>query len=282
MGFLEDQLSNDDAYKNTMEQMHELVGSDEEPLLWYALAETQWKVGRLTADIKENALDWIDKKGGLEPWIEEGGKGAGWLKTLAKLKEKLESPMPKEKKVKKPEEVATNPWNPNDIYAYQFNSKKSEEKGLLGKYMLMQKIGEGQFWYGKAGYKPVLRVQVMDKIFDELPTLDDFDGLRILPLDWPTRVNISGDYLIERDNYTTKKESIWMSTIVITHKKSDYPKKHLTFIGNKQGSPNTRSNNREFSWFSFESLPEYYECWQGVEYDTVGEGEYEYTQEGVR
>ena len=83
-----------------------LVGDEhEEPLLWFALAETQWKVGRLVPEVKDKALEWIKKNGGLEPWLEEGGKGTGWHKTLEKLKQKLESPMPAEKKIKKPERI---------------------------------------------------------------------------------------------------------------------------------------------------------------------------------
>ena len=66
MGYLKDQLSNEEALEKTLVEYQELLGDeDEEFLLWYALAETQWKVGRLTQEIKEKALEWIAKDGGV-------------------------------------------------------------------------------------------------------------------------------------------------------------------------------------------------------------------------
>lgn len=36
--------------------------SDEECFIWYALAESQWKTGRLTEDVKEKALEEVNYK----------------------------------------------------------------------------------------------------------------------------------------------------------------------------------------------------------------------------
>jgi len=272
---LEEGLSNAEAYEKTLESLHDYIGSDEEPLFWYALAETQWRVGRLTPEVKKKALEWIGKNGGLEQWEDSANKGAGWIKTLGKLKQKLESPMPPEKKIKKPEELDLNLWNLNDVYAYQFHGKNAVEHGYFGKYMLLQKIGADALYYGN---KPMMRVQIMDKVFDHLPSLDDLDGLRILPVDNPIRVNISQDALIEK-RIVYKKNPIWMSASMVIFKKSEYPKKHLTYIGNKEGPPNTRINDRELDWGGIDKwLYEFYERWQGIEFDTVGHGEYEYTQ----
>ena len=44
MKFLKEQLSNEEVYEKTMETFNETIGGDEEPLLWFALTETQWKV----------------------------------------------------------------------------------------------------------------------------------------------------------------------------------------------------------------------------------------------
>jgi len=203
MFLLQDGLSNEETYKKILEKFHEVIGSDEEPLLWFALAETQWKVGRLTPDVKEKALYWIEQKGGLELWQEDGGTGVGWLRTLDKLKQKLESPMSCEKKIKPPEIVDNNPWALNDIYAYQFNKKVSEKDGTFGKYMILQKIGEGKSTFCRPSESLLMRIQIYDKIFDELPTLDDIEGLRLMPLDSPDRPNISKDALFHDRGYTT-------------------------------------------------------------------------------
>ena len=270
MKFLKDQLSNEAAFKMALETFREVIGSDEEPLLWFALAETQWNVGRLTSEVKKNAQDWIERKGGLEPWLEEGGKGTGWLKTLEKLKQKLDSPMPPEKKIKKPEEIDMNPWQLNDVYAYQFNNKISQENGVLGKYILIQKIGQEDYWNGST-----MRIHFYDKIFNEMPTLEDMHGLRILPLDYPGKTAYNDDAV--ECITTKKKESIWMSTFMILYKKSEYPKKHLTFLGNTQGLPNTNKKHQSLSWFGIDTwLYQFYMKWQGIEYDTVGDGEYDY------
>ena len=280
MGFLQDQLTNKEAYANTLKKLHELIGNDEEPLLWFALAETQWKVGRLVPEVKDKALEWIKKNGGLEPWLEEGGKGTGWLKTLEKLKQKLESPMPAEKKIKKPEKIDMNPWNLNDVYAFHCIGKMFEGKKVHGKYILVQKIGEGQAWdsYVKE-HTTAMRIHILDKMFDELPHIDDIDGLRILPIDRPDRANISKDYT-GRDNYVTKKEPIQMNCLFDLYKMSEYPKKHLTFIGNKQGPLNIKIAANEYrdrlGWSIMWNIDDCFDQWSGIEYDTVGEGEYEY------
>ena len=102
--------------------------------------------------------------------------------------------------------------NVNDVYAYQFNKDGSKKKGVFGKYMLLQKIGSGKVYPGD---EPRMRVKILDKIFDELPTLNEIDGVHILPVDFPTRVNISKDAQIYEDiNITTKKDPIWMSALM--------------------------------------------------------------------
>jgi len=276
--FLEKQLSNEEAYKKTFDLMSELIGSEEEHLLWFALAETQWKVGRLTSDVKEKALYWIERKGGLEFWQEDGVAGVEWLKTLEKLKHKLEKPMPREKKIKAPIVVDNNPWTLNDVYAYCFNKKDSEKNGTFGKYMVLQKIGEESIFVYPFGDSIVMRIQIYDKIFDELPSIDDLEGLRLMPLDFPNRINISRDSRPSRDGgYVTAKEPIFVSTLIMAHTKSEYPKKHLTFLGNRKGLANIRNNNWELSWFDIDTwLYNFHERWHGIEYDTVGDGEYDY------
>ena len=277
--FLKKQLSNEEAYKKTLDIMSELIGSEEEHLLWFALAETQWEVGRLTSEVKEKALYWIDRKGGLGFWQEDGGTGAGWLKTLEKLRQKLESPMPTEKKIKPSEVVDNNPWQLNDVYAYRFNKNPSEKNGVLGKYMILQKIGEEKSLYCQPGESLLMRIQVYDRIFDELPTIDDLEGLRIMPLDVPDRINISKDAQGQDGRYTwaVAKEPIRISTLIGALKKSEYPKKHLIFLGNKEGLANVKSNNCKFVWLDIDGwLYDFHKRWRGIEYDTVSDGEYDY------
>jgi len=279
MGLLQDQLSNQNAYEKTMAFFKDCLGDeDDEPLVWFALAETQWKVGRLTPEVKEKALQWIGSNGGIELWEESKSGGAGWEKTLQKLKEKLETPQRKEKKIIKYEVPFMDLWNVNDIYAYQFHEKISEEKGIAGKYMLLQKIGTGEAYITP---NPVLRLHILDKIFNKLPSLEDVDGLRVLPVDFPTRVNISENRYNAQGTLIVHSP-IWMSAVVTMYKKSEYPAKYLTFIGNKRGPANNVISNhltreRELSWGGIEGWYKFFELWRGIEYETVEEGVFRYT-----
>jgi len=183
MELLREQLTNEEAYQETLERFRDYIGDpDEEPLFWFALAETQWKVGRLTSDVKLKALSWIEKGGGITLWKENGNGGAGWQKTLDKLREKLETEQPKEKKVRKPTIINQNPWNMGDVYAYQFNTEESRTHKAYGKYMILQKMGEDPY---SSEEDLVMRVHVFDKLFDEVPMLSDLEGVRLLPLGFP-------------------------------------------------------------------------------------------------
>ena len=68
MDLLKKQFSNQEAYQKTYDEYEELIGTDEEPLFWYALADTQWNVGRLMPEVKAIALKYIEKKGGIDLW----------------------------------------------------------------------------------------------------------------------------------------------------------------------------------------------------------------------
>ena len=77
MKHLQNQLSNQEAYEKILEIFGGYIGdSDDEPLFWYALAETQWKTGRLMPEVKTKALEWVEKGGGLE--LCEESKTGGW------------------------------------------------------------------------------------------------------------------------------------------------------------------------------------------------------------
>jgi hypothetical protein len=267
MKFLQEQMSNEEAYQRTIEKHHEYIGDEDEPLLWYALADTQWKTGRLMPKVKEKALGWIENGGGMTLWEESKSGGAGWKKTLEKLKKQLECPLPPEKTIKKPVEFVRNPWSINDVYAYQLHGEKAVEKGFSGKYILLQKIGDVDWLDGWI----CSRIQVLDRIFDQLPTLDDIDGVRILPLAPP-------------ENYKPEWQELWdpmqyMNAMLCYDKKSDYKEKYYTFVGNKIGPANNvlRSPYSNLDWRTIDDwLIDYYLSWQSIEYIIVGEGQYSF------
>jgi len=262
-GFLLDQLSNQEALEKTLEDFEDLIGDEEEPLFWFALAETQWQVGRLTPEVQAKALEWIEKDGGVSLWENSGANSAGWKKTLAKLKEKLESPMRSKKRM---ERLNQNLWNIGDVYAYRFNKEESKETGRFGKYALLQKTGEGANVYNwmnseEVARQPILMIiHVFDKLFDEIPTLEDIEGVRLLP----GIETVDGDIRINK----------FMGLM----KKGHYPTKHLFYLGNTLVP---RNNSRPFEnpvyWSRIEGSLNYcFSTFQNREYDEVEEGIYKF------
>ena len=269
MKYLQDQLSNQEAYSKTIEMFSGIEdNSDDAPLFWYALAETQWKTGRLLPEVKLKALEWIDKKGGMELWEESKSGGASWQKTLNKLKEKLMSEQPKEKKIRKPVLINQNPWNLGDVYAYRFHCEKAKEHGYYGKYMVLQKAGEVL-----AGDEIFMQIQVFDKMFDELPTLADIKNVRLLPLEYLPLKKMP-DGFVDPEPY----KILSMNYQIYAHKKKDYPVEHLLYLGNVPLIANKILNysyRMPWTWAGF--FIDWYQIWQGIEYETHEEGVFKYT-----
>ena len=263
--YLMDQLSSEEAYQKLLDYYKECMDTDEEALVWFALADTQWRLGRLMPEVKAKALYWIENGGGMELWEESANGGKGWQNTLNKLKLRLETPMPKEKKIHRPEEYVTNPWNVGDVYAYQFHKKDSIEAGLYGKYILLQKIGDN----GSES-----QLQVYDKVFDTLPILKDLDGLRVLPAE-SLKCSISFDYEKERN---FKESPIGFNFRLNIYKKRHFEEKFYTFIGNQEDKLHMPINAfwREFYADSLETtIADIYSEWHGVDYKLKeGEGYY--------
>jgi len=213
-----------EAYNMTCNDYRELIGDDEESLFWFALADTQWRLGRLLPSVKLNALKFINEfQNTLSDELNEKQK-ASWNNVLENLSIQLASPMPPPKKISFPRVFDRNPWNIGDHYAYKFHSKKSETFNLYGKYIVFQKIGEARS-YDNLTFSVI---QIYNKVYSSCPTLSDVNGVDILPLIYPPNVegtpNHIEDYIPSFDWFT--------KAIMILNKSSDYPKKHLTFIGN--------------------------------------------------
>lgn len=264
MKFLKNGLNNEDAYKKTIEELNDYIGSEEEPLFWYSLADTQWNMGRLMPNVKEKALIWIERLGGIELWKDRKKYEDKWKETLSKLKKKLESPLPPEKKIRKPVDFIHNPWNIGDVYAYQFNSMLSKDLGLYGKYIAFQKIENVEWCDGVL----CSRVQIYDKIFSKIPNLDSLNGVRILPVDIP-----------ERFICNTKPDiPFCLNVVLIRYDKKDYPMKSFTFIGNYpdyERMPIVHPNHSNEDWENLEEwLCLYYQAWCNYQYSINGDNTY--------
>lgn len=224
---LKKQYSDEEAYQKTYEEYKELLGGDEEAIFWYAIADAQWKTGRLTSEVKEKANYWIIRKGGIDLWDDRNSKK--WDFTLRELKNELDLPMPPKKMYKKPVEFITNPWSVGDVYAYQFHTKISEEVGLYGKYILFEKIGNCEYYKDK--YYSV--VKIYNRIFDNIPDLNVTNYCSALPLTFPPNVNGAP---VRLEDYIPSFEW-YLQAVMLYEKKSCYPKSHFIFLGKKDLEP---------------------------------------------
>ena len=123
-----------------LESYEKNLDSDDEYFFWFALAVTEWEYGRLSDKVKEKALYYV-KHGNFSVWEDAKDNGyEKWLKTVKEIEEKLLSPQPKEKKVRKYNFYECK-WDIGDVFAYQLTSDYSKEKGYEGKYIVFRKIG---------------------------------------------------------------------------------------------------------------------------------------------
>lgn len=118
---------------------------DEEdgPLFWFALADTQWKYGRLLPEVKEKAIKYIEDGKDLERWKDNDKQYQKRKKVLEELKTKLESEQPPKKKVAKLK-CSRALWNIGDLLLYQIQDKELKDNKWYGKYVLFRVVSTVQ------------------------------------------------------------------------------------------------------------------------------------------
>ena len=141
-------MSNEEALEELMECNEDLI-EDEEigPLFWLALADTQWKYGRLTNEVKEKALEVINSGKDLERWEEDNKLYEKRKKVLEDLKERLNTKQPEEKKIRKMTFTRPN-WNVGDILLYQIQEEDLKDHKWYGKYVLLKVMGTKKYNIG--------------------------------------------------------------------------------------------------------------------------------------
>ena len=237
--------SNEEVTQELIKMNQDIMGDvEEEPLFWFALADTQWNYGRLLPKVKEKALFFLSQDGELQRWKESGEKQLNaWIKTLEKLKEKLLKPQPPEKKVYK-YRLYQCKWNLGDVFAYQLNSDYSKEKGVFGKYIVFRKVSEDVLWPGHI----VPTVHVYQWIGSDIPSLDQIKKMTLLPQKcFPV--------VYEKNPYREKE---YLFNLLTTSERV-IPKDKLKFIGNLPGNdfipyrgPKYYSGNQGAFWNQFE------------------------------
>lgn len=152
----------------------EMADPDEAPVFWFALADTQWELGRLEDKVKETALKYILSGDDLERWRMENPK---LLKAreqaVDELRQKLLSPQPPEKQIAQ-YRIYRCEWKMGDVFAYRLDSDLAKEKDLYGRYFLIQKVDEAVWHPGHI--VPIVYVKITSTT--DLPTtVEEYDRL---------------------------------------------------------------------------------------------------------
>ncbi len=97
--------------------------SDDGPVIWFALADTQWTLGRLEDRVRDAVIKIIDDGSSLDRWHEAGAKLAKKREAvLLALKKKLLSPQPPLKLVKTRKAAGISTWTPGELFSYRLRS----------------------------------------------------------------------------------------------------------------------------------------------------------------
>ena len=182
----------------------DIADDDEAPLFWFALADTQWNVGRLEEFVKEKALFHIQNERNRERWKSGHPKlYKERQKVWLELEAKLNSEQPEEKPYKQ-YKLYKCEWQVGDLYAYQLTSEQAKEKGLFGRYVLIYKIDESTWHPGHI--IPMVRFKLTEN--DVLPTseeeINQLQYLKIFTVNYnpiPETTEIPKD-LLDRINRT--------------------------------------------------------------------------------
>ncbi len=170
-------MGSEEACDEIIRQSQDIISDKEDSVLfWLALADTQWKYGRLQPKVRDMALQLCAQKADSVRWADAGEeKLREWHNTLEQLEAKLQTPQPVEKRVYK-RRLYRCQWQLGDVFAYRFDSVHSEEKGYKGKYICFRKVSENICWPGHV--VPV--VQVFKRIDDEPPSLQTLQSTPLL------------------------------------------------------------------------------------------------------
>lgn len=144
----------------------------DEPLFWFALSDMQWTYGMLLPSVKEQALEWIKIKCREDIPAEPQTIADIWnKKRLCQLQIKISTHLPSEPP-KFGKRCYRCPWAFGDVFAYPLAGEQAKERGLQGRYLFIQKIGECTVYPGHIA--PIVYVKLSNGV--ELPIdADDYN-----------------------------------------------------------------------------------------------------------
>ncbi len=193
--------------------------NDEESVFWCALADTLWQLGCLDDEIKNTALNCIERGADIERWMSEDSRLAlKREKVFKNLKAKLLSQQPLKKYISK-QRIYVCPWDIGDVFAVKLRGEMAEKKGISDTYLLFQVVDK--YLYSISSNKtighicPIVRAKLT--LSKNTPKLNDFVDNQII------KTEFSCD---------TNKKNVY-ATLIYTTSSKVIPKE-LIFLGNKE------------------------------------------------
>lgn len=216
-----------------------LEDPDDGPVFWLALADVQWKMGRLEDMVKKNALNIIEGNVDLKRCQSEDLKNIKKrMCVLSELKERLLNPQPEMKRVSQYHLYHCD-WKIGDVYAYRLLGDYAKEKDFFGKYLFFVKIDE-TIWYPGHTVPVVYFFWIVS---DSLLKISELEKIEYMPQFFTPKA-------YEKDNQSKK----YMLTLLNTSSRV-IPKKNLLYIGNIENIQHIDkedTNSYEIEWKNFE------------------------------
>ena len=213
---------------------------DDAPVFWFALADTQWNLGRLEDFVREQALHHIRDGHDVKRWAAEDLRGAKTrAKTLEELQQKLLSPQPAEKRMSQ-YKLYRCEWKIGDVYAYQLVGDYAKENGMFGKFLYFIKVDEAVWHPGHI--VPVVYFYWITG--DKLLSLEELKNVDYIPQ----------FFIPEVYKKDPKRQRLYLVELLSTSSRV-IPNKQLTFIRNLRKVKrvdNEEPNSYKVSWKDFE------------------------------
>lgn len=210
------------------------------PAFWFAMADTQWKLGRLLPEVKSQALVWLDQGGDLSVWQKENPKLAiTRARVLKELQQRLNSPQPAEKKISQ-YRLYKCKWKIGDVFAYQFRGEYAKENGFDQKYVYFVKVGEDT-WHPGHVVPVVYFYKRVDEVLGDIASLS---GVEYIHQFYKP--------IVYKNNPDAKQ---LYSLMLLNTSARVIPKSQLTYLGNigvVKRVENERTNPHYVDWKRFE------------------------------
>lgn len=226
--FLKVGVDSNEATKMLIEIYKDIIEDEEEATaFWLALADTQWKYGRLLPEVKDKAIELIDSGTDLELWKENEKQYKKRQNVLTELKNRLNTEQPKEKKITRLVLQKAN-WEIGDIILYQILNEELNTHKWYKKYVLLNVIGKSRTNIGNLPqdiyYNEQNRISLYNWIGSDTPKTEKIKKLKFVTLQNYKDVLLGNKKEMSGIIYFTKRELKKLNIKVVDKAKNNKEK----------------------------------------------------------